>query len=135
MPTAKATFHSLLKDAQDYGSFGRDEKHMVSIIHFTLAVQGQVYPDMTVEVRQPYGTDYESEPLDVAQPVGTYTGPWNLMEFAEHCSRYYRNHLRGLRSVVQDTGRGDVRMRDRLLVSNVMVRFELPEFDSPGPGY
>jgi hypothetical protein len=54
MPTAKATFHPLLKDAQDYGSFGRDEKHMVSIIPFTLAVQGQVYPGMTLEVRQPY---------------------------------------------------------------------------------
>lgn len=87
MPKAIVIFQKLILDSQDYATFDKNEEHMVSIIHFTLQVEGNQYEDMTVEVRQPYGTDYESEPIEVGEIGGSYRGAWNHREFADLCEK------------------------------------------------
>jgi len=64
---AKILFKSLQQDSQDYAAFERDDAHVVSVIHFDKQVGDQQFRDLSVEVRQPYGTDFESEPLEVSK--------------------------------------------------------------------
>ena len=60
---AKILFKSLQQDSQDYTTFERDDAHVVSVIRFDLQVGDREFHDLSVQVRQPYGTEFESEPL------------------------------------------------------------------------
>lgn len=64
--------------------------HLVSRVHFDMIVGGRSY-QTSVEVRQPFGTDYLTEPLEIRLPDDApYRGPFPLDRFAEAVERYYR---------------------------------------------
>ena len=80
---AKLTFHKLIQDTQDVVSGDPNQNHMVSRAYFTLDLGGKQYGDMSVVLRQPFGTDYATEPIEVEKASGSYTGNWNCRSFAK----------------------------------------------------
>ena len=63
---------------------------MISKLFFTLEVGNQRYDGMRVDVKQPRGTPYETEPLEVSKYIGLYDGKWNHNDFADIVEQYYR---------------------------------------------
>ncbi len=127
MSKAKINFQKIVQDSQDYGTFEKSDEHMVSIIHFTLEIKGNNYEDMKVEVRQPYGTNYESEPLEVGEIGGSYRGAWNHREFADLCEEYYRNLIGSAGRGIRIEGAPNVRMRNNAFSARVIREIEIPE--------
>ncbi len=130
MPRAKIIFHSLVQNSQDYESFDKREDHMVSLIKFSIEVGGKTYPNMKVELRQPYGTDYETEPLEVGGPKGPYKGSWNHTAFADLCEKYYRSFVGSSGSGIRIAGGSNIRMRDNQFFSKMIAEFDIPEAGS-----
>ncbi|MCK5269194.1 MAG: hypothetical protein KAJ46_00360 [Sedimentisphaerales bacterium] len=93
MPKATITFNKVVQDSQNYESFNKNDDYMVSVIHFTLEVKDKQYENMQVDLRQPYGTNYEEEPIEVGEIIGTYKGTWNHNQFANLCEQYYRSQI------------------------------------------
>jgi hypothetical protein len=125
MSKARVVFQRLFQDSQNIGS---DEDHMVSRVFFTLDVDGKTYEDMYVDVTQPYGTDFQEEPVEVGPPQGSYEGNWNHNEFREAVEHYYRSSVgaqgRGIRL---GPGVQDVRMRNNTFAVQGKVEFDIPE--------
>jgi hypothetical protein len=126
MTTAKVTFHRMLQDTQNYHSFNKNDDHLVSILYFTLEIGGRVYPNMSVEVRQPYGTEYDNEPLEVAQPTGPYKRPWDHKKFAEMCEEYHRDCI-GSGGTLSIGNAELIRMRENLVSRECSCQFEIPD--------
>jgi hypothetical protein len=63
---------------------------MFSTIEFTIEIGEERYPNLCVQISQPYGTSFE-EPFEVGKIIG-YDGPWvlNGEQFKQLCERYYR---------------------------------------------
>src|SRR5438874_4383192 len=93
MSTATVTFHKLIQDTQDLATDDPNASHMESRAFFSLSVHGTDYPDMSVVLRQPFGTDYATEPVEVEQPTGSYSGKWNHNEFRDAVEDYYRSAI------------------------------------------
>src|SRR5438874_8796962 len=91
MSTATVTFHKLIQDTQDLATDDPKASHMESRAFFSLSVHGTDYPDMSVVLRQPFGTDYATEPVEVEQPTGSYSGNWNHNAFRDAVEDYYRS--------------------------------------------
>ncbi len=127
MPRARVRFNSVVQDSQTYASFSQSDNHMVSTIAFSLEIGDQTYADMQVEVRQPFGTNYETEPLEVARPTGSYRGPWNHKEFSELCEQYYRKLIGSSGRAIRIGGSSNVRMRDNRFVHAVDDEFDIPD--------
>jgi len=90
MPIARVTFQRIELDSLNYQSFDPNDDHMISKLFFTLEVGSQRYDEMYVEVNQPYGTTYETEPLEVSKYIGSYDGNWDHNEFKDMVEQYYR---------------------------------------------
>jgi hypothetical protein len=127
MAKAKVVFHRIVQDTQDYRSFDSSADHMVSTLYFSLDAGGKHFDGLSVEVRQPFGTDFESEPIEVARPVGSYQGPWNHAAFSALCESYYRKAVGATASGIRITGGSNVRMRGNQFVMSYSGEFELPE--------
>lgn len=95
-------FRELVTDVHDYTYFDKSPQHMVSRIEFTLK-EGIVAHEMEVEVRQPWGGDFMTQPLDVGAPLGDYDGPWDQNEFCGLVGLYYRRWLRDADAGVVDS--------------------------------
>lgn len=126
MPRARVTFQRLVQDSQDYESFDPNEDHMVSQVFFYLEVGGQLYQDMRVEVRQPYGTAFESEPLEVGPPIGSYGGNWNHREFADLVEQYCRQLIGSQGHGIRISGSSNIRMRGNTFASPMTGEFDIP---------
>ena len=121
MAQARVTFHKLIQDSQDIGT---GEDHMISKAFFTLELDGNVHNDMCVELKQPFGTDYETEPVEVFRPTGSYSGNWNQHAFADAAEDYYRG-LIGSQGRVFAVGKG-TRMRNNTMEINRAYAFDVP---------
>ena len=120
-------FQKMVQDTQDYQSFDKNEDHMVSTLFFSLETGRKRYGDLRVEVRQPYGTPFESEPLEVAKPVGTYPGLWNHAAFRDLCEEYYRKLVGAKGSGIRIEGGQNIRMRNNTFILPWSGEFEAPE--------
>jgi hypothetical protein len=127
MSKARITFQSLQQDSQDYGTFEKSDAHVVSVIRFSMDVDEKHFDNLSVEVRQPYGTDFESEPLEVSKVIGDYRGPWNHAKFAELCESYYRNLVGSSGRAIHIGGGGGMRMRDNLFQVTQEAELEIPD--------
>jgi hypothetical protein len=87
---AKVTFHKLIQDTQDLVASDPNQNHMVSRAFFTLDVRDKQYADMSVTLRQPFGTDYAKEPIEVSRSRGFL---WRQLE-----SQRFQRHRRRLLS-------------------------------------
>jgi hypothetical protein len=122
---AVAAFHSVLWDTQDFTSFDQDSDHMVSVIEFGLRIGASDYGNMTVEVRQPFGTGYDTEPFEVGLPFGAYEGPWNHADFAEACERYIRSLVGTSDSALRIAGATTLRMQNVRFFAPATAEFEI----------
>jgi hypothetical protein len=127
MAKAKITFESLRQDSQDYATFEPSEAHVVSVIRFGMDVGDKHFSGLSVEVRQPYGTDYESEPLEVSPVSGGYRGPWNHVGFAALAEQYYRSLIGSSGRGIHIQGGRHVRMRNNLFVQYRDVELDIPD--------
>lgn len=125
MPKAKINFHRIIQDTQNYACFQNDEDHMVSRIFFTLEVNGSKYKDLMVEIRQPYGTNFETEPIEVSKPIG-YNGPWNHNAFSDLCDVYFRKAVGSEAVGIRIKGQ-NIRMRNNVFNMHDCCEFEIPD--------
>ncbi len=122
MPKVRVAFHKVLQNTQNYHSFDKKADHMVSTLFFSLEVGGRHYPDLRVEIRHPFGTDFKLEPVEVAKPVGSYVGPWNHAAFRDLCEKCYRKAVGAEGSGIRITGGKDVRMWDNVIGRHLFRR-------------
>ena len=123
MTKAKILFRSLRQDSQDYATFQKSAAHVVSVISFDMQIGDQQFSDLPVEARQPYGTNFEDEPLEVSKISGGYRGPWNHSGFADLCEHYYR-------SLIGSSGRcipGNIRAHDNFFNSPQQAELDIPD--------
>lgn len=126
MATAKITFESLQLDSQDYAMFEQSEAHVVSTIRFHMEIDGKQFANLVVEARQPYGTNFESEPLEIGRVTG-YQGPWNHAGFAGLCKHYYRSLIGSSGRGVHIQGGSNIRIRNHLFVSCQQAELAIPD--------
>jgi hypothetical protein len=70
---------------------------MESKVDFDIELKGKTYPNMSAILRQPYGSDYSTEPIEAEKPKGGYTGNWNRNAFRDAAEDYYRLTLASVR--------------------------------------
>jgi hypothetical protein len=128
-PMAKATvvFSRIVQDVQNYGQFDQDANYMVSTLHFSLTVGGKDYAGLSVEVRQPYGTDFEMQPLEVTKPKGSYHGPWNHAAFSNVCEEYYRSLIGAKGAGIRIAGGKNIRMRNNTFLKQHSAELDIPD--------
>ena len=126
MPKAQINFHKIILDSQNYANSQGNEDHMVSIIHFDLEVNGSKYEDLTVEILQPYGTNFESDPIEVDKPIG-YSGPWNHNAFSDLCEHYCREAVGSSATGIRIEGGENVRIRNCTYGIPRSEEFEIPD--------
>jgi len=84
MADAKITFEKCVLDSRDLGS---DEKHMVSRVFFSLDIGGEVYSDLSVDIKhQLKGQDQ----IEIGKPFG-FNGILNDDEYRDCVKRFYNS--------------------------------------------
>jgi hypothetical protein len=115
MPTGTIEFKCIRINLKRISTFEPDKSQIDSLIEFDLKIGDERFRDLSAEVRQLSGTDFQSQPLEVGNVIG-YDGPWNYEEFREFCGRYYRD-------VIGSSGMGHTINRgERNLVERVAIR-------------
>ncbi|MHC4220777.1 MAG: hypothetical protein ACYST9_00025 [Planctomycetota bacterium] len=127
MPKATIVFSKVIQGSQNYGSFDKNDDYMVSEIHFTLEVNDEQYENMRVEIRQPCGTNYEEEPIEVGEIIGSYTGTWSHNSFAGLCEQYYRSQIGSMGHGINIQGASQVSMSGNIFVSEARFEMDIPE--------
>jgi len=120
MPTGTLEFKCIRINLKRISTFEPDENQIDSLIEFDLKIGDECLRDLSAEVRQLIGTDFQSQPLEVGKVIG-YDGPWNYEEFREFCGRYYRDVI-GSSGVGRTINRGD-----RNLIERVSIRLSRRE--------
>lgn len=128
---ARVTFLAIIQDLQDFHMAVKDDDQMVSRLFFSLDIDGKHYDQLTVEVAQPMGTDYEAEPITVA-PLDRelYNGPWNPGAFSDAAEKCYRQALS--KAVRVGPGVQGLRMRDNHFDIKAVFEFDV---QSPTVGW
>ena len=122
MPTGYFTFTHIIQDAEDYNSFEKNTDYMVTQVFFDLEVEKKFY-NMLVEVRHPFGSDYNKDLLEVGPWQGEYRGPRNHSIFAEEVEKYYREN-----EIIKSACSTVVRKRDKVRFTRPKtVSIQLPE--------
>jgi hypothetical protein len=128
MTTATLTFQKLIQEVQDVSSTDPKQNHVVSKAFFRLDVNDQHYADMSVIVRQPFGTDYAKEPIEVEKPFGSYAGNWNQDAFRKIVEDYYRSAIGSQgRAMRIGPGSENVRMRGNTIGFSKSYQLEIPQ--------
>ena len=108
-------FKCIRINVKKISTFAPDESQIDSLIEFDLRIGGERFRNLSAEVRQPNGTDFQCEALQVGNVVG-YDGLWNDDEFREYCVQYYRD-------VIGSCGVGRaIKQGQRKLVERVAIR-------------
>ena len=128
MTIATLTFQKLIQEAQDVSSTESKQNHVVSRVFFRLDLNDEHYADMSVILRQPFGTDYAKESIEVEKPFGSYAGNWNHNAFRKIAEDYYRSAI-GSQSRAMRIGPGseNVRMRGNTIGFSKSYQLEIPQ--------
>ena len=125
---AQIIFLAVVQDIDDYNMANPSEDQMVSRIVFTLELDGSRHDQLFVEVAQPMGTDYKSEPLTFGPLSHEVTGgPWNHEAFTELVEGYYRSALKKPAEVAS------ARMRNNMIIHVEIYEFDIETGWSPAP--
>ena len=128
MSTATVTFHKLIQEAQDVSSTDSKQNHVVSRVFFRLDLNDEHYADMSVILRQPFGTDYAKESIEVEKPFGSYAGNWNQDAFRKIVEDYYRSAIGSQGKAMRiGPGSGNVRMRGNTIGFLKSYQLEIPQ--------
>jgi hypothetical protein len=129
MRKAHVDFKKIVQDSQDVRADPKAGDHMFCRVHFSLAINGALTENMYVDISQPFGTDYATEPLEVGPPMtadGPYNKNWNAKAFSDLVEVYYRELIGTQGRAVTTEGSASVRMRNNVLVFHKAVDFEIP---------
>jgi len=128
MTTATLTFQKLIQEAQDVSSTDPNQNYVLSKAFFALEVGDNHYADMSVILRQPFGTDYTKEPVEVEKPFGSYAGNWDHNAFRKIVEDYYRSAIGSQgRAMKIGPGSENVRMRGNTIVFSKSYQLEIPQ--------
>jgi len=120
MRTGKIEFKCMRINLKRASTFKPDERQIDSLIEFDLTIGNKRLRDLSAEVRQLNGTDFQSEPLEVGNIMG-YHGPANCEEFRALCERYYRD-------VIGSSGLGlSIKRGERHLIARVAIQLRRRE--------
>jgi hypothetical protein len=97
---------------------------MISRAFFTLEYEGQTFPNLYAEIKQPVGSDFETTPLEISRPSG-YDGPFNYEAFRAVLEMYYRSLVGRTGSGIHIQGGGNIRMRDNTFIQHTIAEFEV----------
>jgi hypothetical protein len=123
MPTAIITFTTLIQREHTIDPGKPDQNQLVSDAYFILHTNGETYNDMSVVLRQPFGTDYSKETLEVEKPTGSYDlKSWNHNDFHDAAENYYRTFIGSTISVGKNVG---LKMTDNVRSMRQTYRFEI----------
>ena len=93
MATITVNFKQVVIIDMAIGSDDPNNDYLVSHVCFDMKLRDISY-DTFVEVRQPRGTDYLTEPFEVRLPANApYRGPFPLQSFSDALDLYYRSCL------------------------------------------
>jgi len=129
---ATITFHKLVQNTQEItpGTSNQNQKHMASKAFFTLDIGGK-RSDMSVVLRQPFGTDYTTEPIEAERPIGPdgpHKGNWNHNQFRDAAEDYYRSAIStsggGMISIGPNAG---VQLQDNLFNFEKSYPLDIPD--------
>ena len=98
MANALVKFTRLIQDSQDYGS---DDEHMVSRAFFDLTIGENTYENLSVDIKQQVGSNFETSPLEISKPNG-YNGPFNHQAFQGAVEKYYRSLVNYINSIPEN---------------------------------
>jgi hypothetical protein len=88
MPRLTVFFTKMVQNSQEAGT---TDEHAVSRVHFVIDVDGKQSGPFHADVKLVVGGKYESDPLEVAAPVGYPRGaPFNQAKFADAVTAYIR---------------------------------------------
>ena len=128
MTKARITFHKCIQDSQDLGTAQISKAHMISRVFFILEIDDKKFEDMYVDVKQPFGTDFEKCPVEVFSPVGSYHGPMNHEQFSEAVEKYYRSIIGSQGSGIRiGSGAKNIRMRNNIIGKTEVTEIELSD--------
>ena len=119
---ARVTFFKCIQDSQDYGS---NDEHMVSRVFFVLEIGGKKF-DLYADIKQTVGGDYETGPIEVAQPEN-YRGPFNYRAFRDAAEKYYRSLVGSSGRGIRIQGGTNIRMRNNTFIQSMIAEFEVKE--------
>jgi hypothetical protein len=114
MPNGTIEFKCIRINLKKISTFEPDESQIDSLVEFDLKIGDRCLSDLSAEVRQLNGTDFQSQPLEVGNVIG-YDGPWNAEEFREFCGRYYRDVI-GSSGVGRTINRGERNLLERIAI-------------------
>lgn len=127
MTNAHITFRRLVQDSQDYGS---NDEHMVSRAFFDMQLGDRAYQGLSVDIKQPVGSSFETSPLEISKPNG-YNGPFNHHAFREAVEKYYRSLVGSSGSGIRiSSGASNIRMRNNTFVQEARAEFKVSK-ESP----
>jgi hypothetical protein len=121
MTTATITFFKIHQDSQNFGS---DDEHMVSRIFFNLEIDGSKYQNLSADIKQTVGADFESGPLEVSPPHG-YNGPFNFEAFRREVEDCYRSQVGSRGSGIHIEGGSNIRMKNNIFTFRRVVQFKV----------
>jgi hypothetical protein len=79
----------LKKCIQNQHEVGSKDAHMISRIFYELVVNGKTQGSFYSDIKQPVGSEYVAEDLEVTAPNG-YEGPFDQASFAKGIRNYYQ---------------------------------------------
>ncbi len=106
---------------QVVSSTNPNSEYMYSRVFFDLSDFEKIYFGMYSDIRQPYGTNYAMEPIEVCYPIGTYGPglPFPLQDFSEWVEDYFRRCIpAGLFSGIK----GEAIFRHNMIFPQQVVR-------------
>jgi hypothetical protein len=116
MSTGTIVFKCIRINLKRNSTFQLDDNCIDSLIEFDLKIGDKSSRGLKTVVRQPNGTDFQSQPLRVGNVIG-YDGPFNDEEFKETCGRYYRDVI-GFSGIGPAIHRGE-----RNLIERIAIKF------------
>jgi hypothetical protein len=121
MANALVKFTRLIQDSQDYGS---DDEHMVSRAFFDLTIGENTYENLSVDIKQQVGSNFETSPLEISKPNG-YNGPFNHQAFQGAVEKYYRSLVGSSGSGIRIVGATNIRMRNNTFMQEMNTQFSV----------
>jgi len=116
------TLKLLIQDSQDFGS---NDDHMVSRVFFDMVIGDRTYTDLSADIKQPVGSNFETTFLEISKPKG-YNGPFNHMAFRNAVEKYYRDLVGSSSSAIHiSKGASNIRMQNNLFSREVHVEFKV----------
>jgi hypothetical protein len=114
MPTGTIEFECIRINLKRISTFEPDESQIDSLIEFDLKIGDERLRNLSAEVRQRNGTDFQHQPLEVGNVIG-YDGPWNYEEFRVLCGLYYREVI-GSSGLGRTINRGERNLIERIAI-------------------